>query len=107
MKIAHRLPNVGLSNVALSWARRPPPSHGIRSANTHRPVIPSSAGSRVNAMRTASSTVNAAASPICVRMGMSTTVSAVSATMTVRPAKVTAVPAVPRARPTASCWLCP
>ena len=65
------------------------------------PAKPSSAGSSVSAMDTATMTVNAAAKPIWVRIGMPTTASATSAMTTVAPANTTAEPAVATARPAA------
>lgn len=53
-------------------------------------------------MATAMTTVKAAASPIWVRNGMSTTNRPASAITTVSPANTTADPAVPTARPAAS-----
>jgi len=70
--------------------------------STRGPRKPSSAGSRVNAIATATATVPAAARPIAVRNGIPTTDSATRAMMTVAPAKTTAEPAVPPARPAAS-----
>ena len=53
-------------------------------------------------MRTAMTTVPAAAKPILVSIGMLTTARPTRAMTTVRPAKTTAEPAVPTARPAAS-----
>ena len=95
---AHRRPADMRPAASGSPARRP----GIRPPRTRRPAKPSSAGSSVSAIATASTTVNAAANPIWVRNGMSTTNSPASAITTVSPANTTADPAVPTARPTAS-----
>jgi hypothetical protein len=67
------------------------------------PANPSSAGSSVMATSTATATVPAAARPITVRNGMSTTARPASAMTTVTPANTTAEPAVPTARAAASC----
>jgi hypothetical protein len=66
------------------------------------PAYPSIAGIMVSAMRTAMTTVPAAARPILVSIGTLTTARPARAITTVRPAKTTAEPAVPVARPTAS-----
>src|SRR5947207_2136986 len=63
--------------------------------------MPSSAGSRVTATRTATATTAAAARPIERSSGMPTTDSPASAVITVSPANTTADPAVPTARPAA------
>ena len=97
---AQRAPKLGWRSPALRrrGSRRP----RMRPPMMRRPAKPSSAGSRVSAMSTATATVTAAARPIWVRNGMPTTDSAASAMTTVRPAKTTADPAVPTARPAAS-----
>ena len=69
---------------------------------TWRPAKPSSAGSSVSAMTTASATMPAPARPIWVRKPMPVTESPARAITTVRPAKITAEPAVPTATPAAS-----
>ncbi len=66
------------------------------------PTRPSSDGSRVSAMTTASSTVAAATNAMVVSMEMPMMLSDASAMITVRPAKNTALPAVPTARAAAS-----
>ena len=62
------------------------------------PVIASSAGSRVSAASTATTTAIAAIRPIVVTSGMRATASETSAMVTVPPAKVTAPPEVATAR---------
>ena len=59
------------------------------------PRSPSAAGSSVVAISTATITAPAAARPITVRNGMSTTIRPTSAITTVAPANTTALPAVP------------
>ena len=61
-------------------------------------MIASSAGSRVSAPRTASTTAIAAIRPIVVTRGIPATASDTSAIVTVPPAKVTAPPEVATAR---------
>ncbi len=73
-----------------------------RRGSTLNGAKPSSAGTSVSAMRTATATVPEAARPILVSSGTFTTDRPASAMMTVRPAKTTAEPAVPTARPAAS-----
>ncbi len=99
-KEAHRSPAVGPGFVV----RRNP---GTRPPSTLVPAKPSTAGSSVMAMSTATATVAEAASPIWPRMGMPTTVSPASAMMTVSPANTTAEPAVPTAVAAASSGLAP
>ncbi len=73
---------------------------GARARGTRRwPRTPSSAGSRLSAMPTATTTASAALRPMTVRKGMRATASPTRAIMTVSPAKTTAEPAVATARP--------
>ncbi len=67
-----------------------------------RPAKPSTAGSRVIATSTATTTAAEAARPITVRNGTPATASPASAATTVSPANTTALPAVALARAAAS-----
>ncbi|CAM5434458.1 hypothetical protein SALBM311S_04730 [Streptomyces alboniger] len=104
-KLAQRVPMPGLagtwedfsgSSLLLRFPRFSP------AGRIFRPAYPRSAGIMVSAIRTATTTVPAAARPILVSIGTPTTERPASAITTVRPAKTTAEPAVPVARPAAS-----
>lgn len=66
------------------------------------PAKPSTAGSSVSAISTATTTAKAAPRPMVVSMLMPMMLRPARAITTVRPANTTAEPAVPSARPAAS-----
>ena len=83
-------------------AKNPRPAALTRDGLILAAVKPRSAGTRVTAMRTATTTVPAAHRPMTVRKGIPVTLRPASATTTVLPAKTTAIPAVPVALEAAS-----
>ena len=86
-----------------SWRSRSGPRlHGSRRASMRRPTSESTAGRKVIAVSTATSTASADAYPIAPMIGTLATSSASRAMITVTPANTTAVPDVAIARATAS-----
>ncbi len=76
--------------------------HGSRRASIRRPTSASTAGRKVIAVSTATSTASAEAQPIAPRSGTRATSRESSAMITVTPAKTTALPDVAKARAKAS-----